>query len=102
MPGCEFVKKTSGLQKLAYDQFMSSHFNLDFMSYLKARLRDMFVQYVLDWDNIHFESSIAALKTFNTGNVYANRENVVEQMDHLQQDQRCPQCLPMSFWLAWS
>ena len=52
----------TGLQKLAHDQFMSSHFNPDLIPYLKARLEKMFDPYDLDWDDIHFENSPAALK----------------------------------------
>ena len=62
-------KRKTGLQKLAYDQFMSSHFNLNFTIYLEERLEHMFAPYVLGWDNIHFENSLAALKPFSTGNV---------------------------------
>ncbi len=48
---------------------MSTHFSLDFTSYLKAILHDMFAPYVLEWDNIHFENSLAALRPFNTCSV---------------------------------
>ena len=69
LPGCESVKKKTGLQTIACDQLMSSDVNLDFTFYLKERLQDVFDLYVLDWDNIHFESSIAALNPSNTGDV---------------------------------
>ena len=69
LPGSEFVKGKSGLQKLAYDQFMSSHYNLDFIAHLEERLDPLLTPHKLDWANIHFENSIAALKPFNAGNV---------------------------------
>ena len=43
LPGCEFVRNKSGLQKMAYDQFMSLCFGLDFVPYVRARIDDMFI-----------------------------------------------------------
>ena len=89
LPGCECVKNKTGLQKLAYDQLMNSHFNLDFTIYLEERLQDMFAPHVLDWDNIHFENSLAALKPFNFGEVMEIM-NMARRLDHRQQNQRWP------------
>ena len=61
LPGNKFVKGTSGPQKLAYDQFMSSHYNLDFITHLKERLDSRFDPHKLDWTSIHFENSMTAL-----------------------------------------
>ena len=68
---CQAVNSSrhkAGLQKLAHDQFTSSHFNLDLIPYLKARLEDMF-ESASYWDSIYFENSLAALKPLSSGNV---------------------------------
>ena len=41
---------------------MSSYYIDGFVLYLKARLQDMFVPFVLDWDNIQFENSFSVPK----------------------------------------
>ena len=43
----------------------------------------------LDWNNINFENSLAAVKKLNSGNVMNILKNMAECLDHLQQDQRC-------------
>ena len=50
LPGCEFIKRTRGIQKLAYSTLLESQFNLDFITHLKERLQSMFDHYHLDWD----------------------------------------------------
>ena len=42
LPGDDFVKCKSGLQKLAYAEFMSSHYNLDFIKHMTARINSLF------------------------------------------------------------
>ena len=70
LPADKFVQRKKGLQKLAYDQCMTTHYNLDFIAHLKERLQTMFAPFVLNWASIHFENSIAALKPFkSSGNV---------------------------------
>ena len=68
-PGDEFVKCKSGLQKLAYDELMNSHYNLDFIKHMTERISTLFQPLVLNWSCIQFNHSIAALKPFNSGNV---------------------------------
>ncbi len=38
LPGCEFIKRTKGIQKLAYSTLLESQFNLDSITHLKERL----------------------------------------------------------------
>ena len=83
-PGCDFLIRTKGIQKLAYSTLLASQFNLDFVSHLKERIQSMFLQggatddapdrvdncgIYLDWNNISFENSLAAVKELNSGNV---------------------------------
>ncbi len=62
LPGCEFIKRTKGIQKLAYSTLLESQFNLDFITHLKERLQSMFIHDHLDWNNIILDYSMAAIK----------------------------------------
>ena len=62
LPGCEFIKRTKGIQKLAYSTLLESQFNLDFITHLKERLQSIFDHDHLDWNNINFDNSLAAIK----------------------------------------
>ena len=35
LPGCEFIKRTKGIHKLAYSTLLESQLNLDFITHLK-------------------------------------------------------------------
>ena len=41
LPGCEFLIRKKGIQKLAYSTLLASQFNLDFMSHLEERIQSM-------------------------------------------------------------
>ncbi len=69
LPGDDFVKCKSGLQKLADEQLMSSHYNLDFIKHMTERIESLFHPQKLNWNCIQFENSIAALKPFDADNV---------------------------------
>ena len=69
VPGDDFVKCKSGLQKVAYAEFMSSHYNLDFIKHMTERIDSLFQPQKLNCNCIQFKHSIAALKPFNSGNV---------------------------------
>ena len=71
LSGCEFVKRTKGIQKLAYITSLESqfHLDLDFITHLKERLQSMFIHDHLDWNKISLECSLAAIKKLNSGNV---------------------------------
>ena len=85
LPGCEFLIRKKGIQKLAYSTLLASQFNLDFISHLQERIQSMFVHgvnteadieqgvdncgYDLDWNSINFENSLVAVKKYNSGNV---------------------------------
>ena len=68
-PGDKFVQCKSGLQKLAYNVLMNSHYNLDFHKHMKERISTLFHPFILNWNNIQFDSCISALQPFNSGNV---------------------------------
>ena len=101
LPGCEFIKRTKGIQKLAHSTHLESQFNLDFITHMKERLQSMIVHDHLDWNKINFDNSLAAVKKLNSGNVMKITKTIAKCVDHLQHDQRCQRCLSMSFWLQW-
>ncbi len=68
-PGDKFVQCKSGLQKLAYNVLMNSHYNLDFHKHMKERISTLFHPFIFNWNNIQFDSCISALQPFNSGNV---------------------------------
>ena len=68
-PGDKFVQSKSGLQKLAYNSLMNSHYNLDFKKHMTERISTLFQPYELDWNSIQFNNSISALQPCNSGNV---------------------------------
>jgi len=68
-PGDKFVQSKSGLQKLAYNVLMDSHYNLDFKKHMIERISTLFRPFVLDWNCIQFSNSISVLQPFNSGNV---------------------------------
>ena len=98
LPVCEFIKRTKGIQKLAYSTLLESKFNLDFITHLKERSQSMFIHDHLDWNKINLDFSLAAIKKLNSGNVMKSKQNIAKCLDHFQHDQRCQQCLSMSFW----
>ena len=52
-----------------YQELMSSHYNLDFITHLKEWLDSLFGPHKLDWTSIQFANKIAALKLLNSGKV---------------------------------
>ena len=68
IPGCDFLMETKGLQKLVYEQHMRCRFGLDFPSHIKARIKNLFSPYLVDWENINFENSLTAVKALQPGN----------------------------------
>ena len=65
-PGDKFVQSKSGLQKLAYNSLMNSHYNLDFKKHMTERISTLFQPYELDWNSIQFTNSISVLQPFNS------------------------------------
>ena len=68
-PGDKFVQCKSGLQKLAYNVLMNSHYNLDVQKHMKERISTLFQPSVFNWNSIQFDSCISALQPFNSGNI---------------------------------
>jgi len=60
-PGDKFVQSKSGLQELAYNVLMDSHYNLDFKKHMIERISTLFRPFVLDWNCTQFSNSIFAL-----------------------------------------
>ena len=98
-PGDKFVQSKSGLQKLAYNVLMDSHYNLDFKKHMIERISTLFRPFVLDWNCIQFSNSISALQPFNSGNVMTVIKDMDECVDHFQQNGRGSPYLSMPLWL---
>ena len=47
---------------------MKCRFGLDFPNHIRARISDMFSPYLVDWEHISFETSLAAVKILQIGN----------------------------------
>ena len=62
LPGCGLIKRTEGIQKLAYSTLLEYQFNLDFIAHLKERLQSMFIHDHLDWNKISLDYNLAAVK----------------------------------------
>ena len=57
-PGDEFVQSKSGLQKLAYNMLMDSHYNLDFEKHMIERISTLFQPFaaIIQW-HLSYEGS---------------------------------------------
>ena len=64
-PGDKFVQCKSGLQKLAYNVLMNSHYNLDFHKHMKERITTFFHPFIFNWNSIQFDSCISAAQPCN-------------------------------------